>query len=234
MDLRVIDTADDGSAVFRRGQLEGAVGLRELMSASGKASWAQIDSVISAFVGERDDMTPPQVDGLLSDLGVAGVADLSDIPDEKLAQAVIDGGFGAQRIASQIVLGGPHTKTLPLARSFAFMGQRYVLDSEVFSNVVYDRVLHDGAPKRTSQTVTSASLTRSGPAFCKAVHSRARPGFRMRSCRKRASNCPVIVEGNRHQSSHLRFFSVLNGILQNDPAFCRQLSRYAQHFGCAS
>jgi hypothetical protein len=147
-DLRVIDVAEDGSPVFRRQQLEGAVALRELMDASGKSDWSQIDSVISAFVGEHDDMTPPQVDGLLSDLGITGVAGLSDISDEKLAQTVIDGGYGAQRIASQIVISGPHTKTLPLARSFAFMGQRYVLDSEVFSNVVYDRVLHDGAPKR--------------------------------------------------------------------------------------
>jgi hypothetical protein len=147
-DLRIIDVSDDGSLVFQRKQLEGAVALRALMNATGKSSWDQIDSVISAFVGEHDDMTPPQVDGLLSDLGVTGVAALSDIPDERLAQAVIDGGYGAQRIASQIVINGPHTKTLPLARSFAFMGQRYVLDSEVFSNVVYDRVLHDGAPKR--------------------------------------------------------------------------------------
>ena len=148
IDLRVIDTAEDGSPVFRRNQLEGAVALRQLMSTSSKAAWTGIDSVIGAFVGEHDDMTPPQVDGLLSDLGVTDVAALSDISDQKLAQAVIDGGYGAQRIASQIVLRGPHTKTLPLARSFAFMGQRYVLDSEVFSNVVYDRVLHDGAPER--------------------------------------------------------------------------------------
>ena len=100
-DLRVIDVADDGSPVFRRQQLEGAVALRELMDASGKSNWAQIDSVISAFVGEHDDMTPPQVDGLLSDLGIAGVAGLSGIADDKLAQTVIDGGYGAQRIASR-------------------------------------------------------------------------------------------------------------------------------------
>ncbi|MEO8903250.1 MAG: DUF3160 domain-containing protein [Polyangiaceae bacterium] len=148
IDLRVIDTAEDGSPVFRRNQLEGAVALRQLMDTSGKAAWSDIDSVIGAFVGEHDDMTPPQVDGLLNDLGVTDVAALSAISDEKLAQTVIDGSYGAQRIASQIVVSGPHNKTLPLARSFAFMGQRYVLDSEVFSNVVYDRVLHDRAPKR--------------------------------------------------------------------------------------
>ena len=30
--------------------------------------------------------------------------------------------------------------TLPLSRSFALLGQRYVVDSHVFSNVVFDRV----------------------------------------------------------------------------------------------
>jgi Protein of unknown function (DUF3160)/His Kinase A (phospho-acceptor) domain len=147
-DLRFIDTAPDGSALFNREQLVGAVALRQLMTPAAKSDWARIDSVISGFVGEHDDMTPPQVDALLADLNIADVAGLSALPDAALAQAVVDGGYGAQRIASQIMISGPHTKTLPLARSFAFMGQRYVLDSEVFSNVVYDRVLHDGAPKR--------------------------------------------------------------------------------------
>src|SRR5262249_10888929 len=32
--------------------------------------------------------------------------------------------------------------TMPLSSSFALFGQRYVVDSHVFSNVVYDRVQH--------------------------------------------------------------------------------------------
>ncbi|MEO6603504.1 MAG: DUF3160 domain-containing protein [Polyangiaceae bacterium] len=147
-DLRIIDIEEDGRPSFRRNQLQGAVALRQLMNAAGKASWDQIDSVITGFVGEHDDMTPPQVDALLDKLGISDLSALGDISDARLAQAVIDGGYGVQRIASQIVIAGPHEKTLPLARSFAFMGQRYILDSEVFSNVVYDRVLHEGAPRR--------------------------------------------------------------------------------------
>ncbi len=149
VDLRVIDVNPDlGGLVFEREQLVGAVALRQLMDAPSRATWAEIDAAIGGFVGEHDDMTPPEIDGLLGNLGAADVAALSAVSDAKLAQAVIDGNFGAQRIASQIVISGPHAKTLPLARSFAFMGQRYVLDSQVFSNVVYDRVLHGNAPKR--------------------------------------------------------------------------------------
>jgi len=151
VDLRVIETQQDGSQVFEREQLEGALALRGLMDDAARSKWSQVDDVITAFVGEHDDMTPPEVDSLLADLNVASLdwTSLSAISDEKLAQAVIDGGYGAQRIASQIMINGVGTKTLPLARSFAFLGQRYVIDSNVFSNVVYDRVLPAvGVPMR--------------------------------------------------------------------------------------
>lgn len=53
------------------------------------------------------------------------------------------GGYGAQRIASQVIYKDPGKagEAFPLDRSFALLGQRYVIDSRVFSNVVYDRVL---------------------------------------------------------------------------------------------
>jgi hypothetical protein len=38
--------------------------------------------------------------------------------------------------------------TVPLDRSFALLGQRYTVDSHVFSSVVYDRVLHEPFPHR--------------------------------------------------------------------------------------
>jgi hypothetical protein len=65
--LRVIDSADDGSAVFRRSQLEGAVALRQLMSASGKSSWDQIDSSIKPL-RSRCFAGPDSADGWFADL----------------------------------------------------------------------------------------------------------------------------------------------------------------------
>jgi hypothetical protein len=85
------------------------------------------------------------VDQLLTALGVSSSAQVADLSDELVAQAIVDGDFGAQRISSHIMISGPHSGALPLSRSFAFLGQRYVLDSHVFSNVVYDRVNGDGA-----------------------------------------------------------------------------------------
>jgi hypothetical protein len=140
-DLRLIETQQDGSQVFRRRQVEGAYALRDLVDASAEARWSRVHGAIGAFVGEPDSMVLPELGKLLADLGAAGPADLAALPDATIAQAIIDGGYGAQRIASQVIINGtPDGSTLPLSRSFALFGQRYVLDSHVFSNLVYSRV----------------------------------------------------------------------------------------------
>jgi hypothetical protein len=59
---------------------------------------------------------------------------------------LLDGGFGIQRIASQILLVPPAGANAPLDRVFLFFGQRFVIDSQVFSDVVFDRVM--GTPER--------------------------------------------------------------------------------------
>jgi hypothetical protein len=141
IDLRMIETNPDGTQTFWRRQLEAALGLRSLLDAESLADWRTIDRVIGAFVGEHDYMTLPQLDELLAALGTTPAAGLGDLPDEAVAQAIVDGQYGEQRIASHIIRKSPAaTGTLPLSSSFAFFGQRYTVDSHVFSNVVFDRV----------------------------------------------------------------------------------------------
>lgn len=142
IDLRLLETQPDHSQVFHRRQLEGALALRELMEPVSVDRWKRIHDTIGAFVGEPDSMTVPELGELLADLGAKGPADLAGIPDQTIAQAIIDGGYGTQRISSHIMVNGLGSGTMPLSSSFAFFGQRYVLDSHVFSNVVYDRVQH--------------------------------------------------------------------------------------------
>lgn len=140
IDLRLLETQSDGTQLFRRRQLEIAVMLRDLVGGEFKQQFERIDRTLAAFVGEPDYMVLSQVDELLADLGISGAAQLASFSDEQLAQAVIDGDYGAQRISSHFMVNGTDVGTLPLSRSFAFLGQRYVIDSHVFSNVVYDRI----------------------------------------------------------------------------------------------
>ncbi|WP_437668879.1 DUF3160 domain-containing protein [Sorangium sp. So ce131] len=139
IDFRLIETQSDGSQLLRRRQVESAIALRRLLDPSAFAEYLSIDATISAFVGEHDYMTLPEVDDLLTALnapeGIAAVDDAS------LAGALVEGQFGEQRIASHVMrrqAGG--AGTFPLNLSFALFGQRYTVDSHVFSNLVYDRL----------------------------------------------------------------------------------------------
>lgn len=140
-DFRLLETQSDGTRVFRRRQLEAALALRSLMDDGALRDWRAVDRAIGAFVGEHDYMIVPELDQLLADVGRSVEAGVGDVADEVLAQAILDGQYGEQRILSQIVIKNPASpRTLPLDASFAFLGQRYTVDSHVFSNVVYDRV----------------------------------------------------------------------------------------------
>lgn len=147
VDFRLLETLPDHSQVFHRRQLLAALGLRTVMDAAALARWNEIDTVITAFVGEHDAMILPELDVLLATLGVSGAAELASIDDATVAQAIVDEGLGRQRISSHIMINGLGQGTMPLSAAFAFFGQRYVVDSHVFSNVVYDRVQH-GAVRR--------------------------------------------------------------------------------------
>ena len=141
-ELQLIQVQSDGSQVFNRQAFDGALGLTELLAANSANPplWQAIDSVLNAFVGEPDSMQPSDFPTLTQQLGVANLTGLSALDDATISAALISGGFGSQRIASQILVTGVHDQVLPLPRSFLLLGQRYVVDSHVFSNVTYDRV----------------------------------------------------------------------------------------------
>jgi hypothetical protein len=139
-DFRMLETQSDGQQVFRRNQLEAALLLRELIDAPLRERFARIDDTVTAFVGEHDYMRLAQLDSLLADLGVDSLAALSPVSDDKIVAGIVAKGYGVQRISSHIMYNGlKEAGTLPLSASFALLGQRYVIDSHVFSNVVYDR-----------------------------------------------------------------------------------------------
>jgi hypothetical protein len=138
-DFRLIETQVDGSQVLRRRQVESVVALRRLLDSAAYSEYLAIDATISGFVGEHDYMTLQQVDELLTALDAPD--GLAAVDDSALASALVAGGFGEQRIASQVMRRHAGGKgTLPLSMSFALFGQRYTVDSHVFSNLVYDRL----------------------------------------------------------------------------------------------
>jgi len=146
-DLRMIDVDDNGVQVFDRRQFDAALGLATLESSgTNQAQWQTIDTALNLFVGEPDSMQPPEFPALLQALGAANLTAVTALDDNTIGTALVAGNFGSQRIASHIVVTGIHDQVFPLPRSFLLLGQRYVIDSNVFSNVTYDRVPPTPAP----------------------------------------------------------------------------------------
>jgi hypothetical protein len=139
IDLRFLEAQPDHTLRFHRRQLEGAYALGALLDAATKARWQHLHDAIAGFVGVPDSMTVPELDKLLADLGQTSAAGLTALSDQKITDAIIAGGYGQQKISGHIMINGLGAGTMPLSSTFLLFGQAYVIDSHVFSNVVYDR-----------------------------------------------------------------------------------------------
>jgi len=137
VDLRLLETQPDGTQVFSRDSFLATLLIAELAEPELE-HFTRIDDTIRTFVGESDYMRLPEVKKLVDDLG--GKAAAEQATEQAIVAAIVAGGYGKQQIASHLMVNGGLVKTLPLNRSFALLGQRYVVDSHVFSEVVYDRI----------------------------------------------------------------------------------------------
>jgi hypothetical protein len=141
IDLRMLETQEDGSQTFHRRDFDASVIMRFLMDDEQYARWAMIDRTIGAFIGERDSMSPEEMDGMLAKLKVKSEAELLALSDAEIQEELLKGGWGEQRIASRILMSsGPSTEPLPRDQSFLLFGQRYTVDSHTFVNTTDDRV----------------------------------------------------------------------------------------------
>ena len=149
-DLRFVefDVAENAWRYNAR-QVMAAMILRAVTHDSGgMTGWQQADDLIGLMVGPVDYMDFKALAKLEQDHGwttASDVAGLDKTAQDKLVGVLISGQYGAQKIASHFLATNPYSaETTPLPPSFAFLGQRFVVDSHVFSNVVYDRVLFQG------------------------------------------------------------------------------------------
>jgi len=151
VDLRLLETQPDGTQVFHRKQFDATLLLHELVGPDLER-WQRVDTTLQTFVGQSDYLVIPEVSKLVADLGGAAAAQAAN--NETIAQAIVAGGYGQQQIASHLMVNDGTVKTLPLNRSFCLFGQRYLVDSHVFSATVYDRI-----PKRMMPSPLDAAFS---------------------------------------------------------------------------
>lgn len=134
-------TADE----LRRMQL-GALLTNELLFSCGKLeNLTKHEEIISFMVGPDDNLTPRELKGL-SDQFLSGAEDLYE---EDSFLGFMEGlnasdDFG-QKIMSNFFYVDPYSAdpgNLPV--SFKLLGQKFLVDSYVFSEVVYDRIIFEG------------------------------------------------------------------------------------------
>jgi len=126
-----------------------AVLLTEVLKESGMtAKLAEIDALLSFMVGESDNLTSYELTSAMSSCGLINAESLmSGTSYDILADTLGKTPEAAQKILSQIICIDPaNPDSLVLPVSYLLMGQRYIVDSYITGNVVYDKIRYNNEP----------------------------------------------------------------------------------------
>jgi len=136
--------------MFDRDLIASVVLLQSVVRGDVMQLWQKIDHAIAVFVGNSDNLTPIGFVGIIEDLGLnvdfVTLADRAGHIRERMAAYGVPGS----RILSQIMMMDVmSSEPTAIPAEFQLLGQRFVIDSYVFSNVVYDRITwQDTKPER--------------------------------------------------------------------------------------
>ncbi|MFA6541630.1 MAG: DUF3160 domain-containing protein [Bacteroidota bacterium] len=127
-----------------RRQIIDAVLINELLTNTNSFSALnQIDSLIQMFAGEQDNVTVSNLQSLLSSISIDSASALLDTNVvNKFQDSLSTQSYAFQRINSQILMSDPMSpEQIRPAAAFMLLGQRFVIDSYVTGNVVYDKII---------------------------------------------------------------------------------------------
>ena len=113
--------------------------------ASAVPDYDEIEDVIKFFVGDQDNVTLPNMYYLRNAVSITSASDLLDsLKVVEFQDTLANQSFAYQLIQSQILKGAlvPSDSLVP-ASAFLLYGQRYVDDSYVTAQVVYDRIRYN-------------------------------------------------------------------------------------------
>ncbi len=108
--------------------------------------YEEIEKIISSFVGKQDNVTISNLNDLATELSIN---DASDLKDEALFDqfqlTLASKSYAEQMILSQILMNDPsNPDSIKPASAFLLFGQRFVIDSYITANVVYDKIRSEG------------------------------------------------------------------------------------------
>lgn len=151
-----IVTFPEGKATFHRSAFDAAAILDHLLTTSGaRPRWQGADRILHAMIGEQDSMSPDDMQTFVQELQqeqqLSSLDDLAKLSDDAALAAIMGRNYGLQRIMSQIMFTDPQDPQLVLPRVYLLFGQRFTLDSYVFNNVTYDRLVRPGTQEKLTR-----------------------------------------------------------------------------------
>jgi hypothetical protein len=114
----------------------------ELVDVAGASqAVADIESAIRTIAGPSDNVTPDNFRELMADMSLPNAGALQDVPTwEAFREALLAKPYASQRILSQILFSPPGGEKIEPASAFLLFGQRFIIDSYITANVVYDKI----------------------------------------------------------------------------------------------
>ncbi len=128
-------------------QIIDALLLQELVDlANARAHYNKIDEVLTFFIGDCDNVTLKNVDEWKRCAGIASADQLLDsLATTAFQDTLAKRPFAGQRINSQILWSDPlNPDAVKPAGSFLLLGQRFIIDSYVTGQLVFDKIVYDG------------------------------------------------------------------------------------------
>jgi len=116
--------------------------IREVFDKSNvNSTYKLIESILRFFVGDQDNITIDNLAYLKNAVSLNNASDLLDsLKLISFQDSLKNQSFAYQSILSQILLHDPFSPdSIVPASAFLLFGQRFIIDSYIFSSVVYDR-----------------------------------------------------------------------------------------------
>ena len=104
--------------------------------------YENIESVIKSFVGEQDNVTLNNLYDMKIKVGFSSAMELADsLTFKRFQDTLSEQPYADQKILSQVLIKDPQSPDqLEPASSFMLLGQRFVIDSYITGDVVYDKI----------------------------------------------------------------------------------------------
>lgn len=141
IDMRVAGNPDLSSLR----ELGTAMVLGDLLNKAGQFdAWRQFDQVLEVFVGWTDSMNFGQLADLVTAANIHSLTDITSLDVlRQLQWDIVTGQKGFQNIRGEFYDTPLSSERMQLPYAFTVLGQKFVLDSWVFSQVVYDSIRWD-------------------------------------------------------------------------------------------